>query len=75
MLDIEDRRALFLGALLFLGAFRAATLLFLQDRVADFDALVADVDARGPRDKRGHLMATLLAEGAALYVPTTSRGG
>src|SRR5690606_10102787 len=53
----------------------AAALLLLEDRVADLDALVADVDAGRARDERGHVVAALLAEGAALDVAPSAGGG
>jgi hypothetical protein len=42
-------------------------ILFLKDRVADLDALVADVDARRSGDQRLHVVPRFLAERAALH--------
>src|SRR5204863_1737303 len=57
------------------GRLGRAALLLLQDRVADLDALVADVDARRPRDQRVHVVPPLLAERAALDVAAAAGGG
>src|SRR5262249_36907521 len=57
-----------------LRSVRRPALLLLQDRVADLDALVADVDPGRAGDQRGDVVASLLAERAALDVPSASRG-
>ena len=63
-----------LGTAIGTGRARAAALLLLEDRVADLDALVADVHARRAGDEGRHLVARLLAEGAAFDLAAGSSG-
>src|SRR6185503_1782515 len=54
------------------GALTTSALFLLQDRVANLDALVADVHAGRTRDERVDVVSHLLAEGAAFDVAAAS---